>query len=70
MDIQTFGDYARWHPQVHVLLADGLVRGKGVFYVMPRFDIHTLTELFRTNILKMLKQEGGIEDGMMEKILK
>jgi len=28
MAIQTFGDYARWHPHVHVLLADGLFRAK------------------------------------------
>ena len=29
-----------------------------------------LTELFRANVLKMLKQEGRIDDGLIEKLLK
>jgi hypothetical protein len=48
---RTFGDYARWHPYIHVLLADGLFRENGVFYVMPKIDIYPLAELFRDNIL-------------------
>ena len=70
MAIQTFGDYARWHPHVHVLLADGLFRENGVFYVMPKIDIHPLAELFRANILKMLKKEGRIDESLIEKIMK
>jgi Zn finger protein HypA/HybF involved in hydrogenase expression len=70
MVIQTFGDYARWHPHVHVLLADGLFREKGVFYVMPKIDIQPLAELFRANVLKMLKKEGRIDEGLIEKLLK
>ena len=70
MAIQTFGDYARWHPHVHVLLADGLFRENGVFYVMPKIDINPLGELFRANILKMLKKEGRIDDVFIEKIMK
>jgi hypothetical protein len=70
MAIQTFGDYARWHPHVHVLLADGLFRENGVFHVMPKIDIQPLAELFRANVLKMLKQEGKIDDGLIEKIMK
>ena len=31
-------------------------------YVMPKIDIHPLAELFRTNVLKMLKQEGSNAD--------
>ena len=57
MAIQTFGDYARWHPHIHVLLADGLFRENGVFYVMPKIDIDPLAKLFRANVLKMLKKE-------------
>lgn len=31
MAIQTFGDYARWRPHIHVLLADGLFQENGIF---------------------------------------
>ncbi len=34
MVIQTFGDYARWHPHLHALVADGLFLESGYFYVM------------------------------------
>ncbi len=51
MAIQTFGDYARWYPHIHVLLADGLFRENGVSYVMPRIDIDPLAKLFRANVL-------------------
>lgn len=29
--IQTFGDYAKWHPHVHALVADGLFTETGFF---------------------------------------
>ncbi|OGQ96095.1 MAG: hypothetical protein A2521_13390 [Deltaproteobacteria bacterium RIFOXYD12_FULL_57_12] len=69
MAIQTFGDYARWHPHIHVLLADGLFRENGVFYVMPKIDIKPLAEMFRANVLKMLKREGKIDDGLIKNLL-
>ena len=69
MAIQTFGDYVRWHPHIHVLLADGLFRENGVFYVMPKIEICPLAELFRANVLKMLKKEGKIDDGLIEKLM-
>ena len=37
---------------------------------MPKIDIQPLAELFRANVLKMLKQEGKIDDGLIEKIMK
>ncbi|MEA2083513.1 MAG: transposase, partial [Thermodesulfobacteriota bacterium] len=36
MTIHTFGDYCRWHPHVHGIVADGLFYGNGKFYVMPK----------------------------------
>lgn len=36
MTIQTFGDYAKWHPHIHSIVADGLFGRSGVFYVMPK----------------------------------
>ena len=69
MAIQTFGDYARWHPHIHVLLADGLFRDNGVFYVMSKIDIDPLAKLFRANVLKMLKEEKLIDEGLISKLL-
>ena len=69
MAIQTFGDYARWHPHVHVLLADGLFRESGVFYVMPKVDLAPLAEMFRAKVLAMLKKEGRIDDALIAKLL-
>lgn len=31
----TAGDYARWHPHIHSIVADRLFRRTGVFHVMP-----------------------------------
>ena len=53
-----------------MLLAGGLFRENGVFYAMPKIDIHPLAKLFRANILKILKKEGRIDDGLIEKIMK
>jgi len=36
MTVQTFGDYARWHPHIHALVADGLFTRYATFHVMPR----------------------------------
>ena len=58
MAIQTYGDYAKWHPHIHSLVADGLFTENGVFHVMPKADLRPLAELYRAHVLKMLKAEG------------
>jgi len=68
--IQTFGDYARWHPHLHALVADGLFLESGYFYVMPKVDLQPLAELFRASVLKMLKKEGLIDDAFITMIMK
>ncbi len=71
MAIQTFGDYAKWHPHIHSLTADGLFDERGVFYCMPKTaDIQPLAELFRANVLKILKRKGLIDDQLIAKLLK
>jgi len=70
MAIQTFGDYAKWHPHIHSITADGLFRSNGVFYVMPKVSIKPLAELFRTEVLKMLKKEDLIDDKFIAMIMK
>lgn len=68
--IQSFGDYARWHPHLHALVADGLFIESGYFFVMPKVDLYPLRELFRAHVLKMLKKEGLIDDIFIEMIMK
>jgi hypothetical protein len=70
LTIQTFGDYAKWHPHIHSIVADGLFRRNGVFYVMPRVSTKPLAELFRANVLAMLKKEGLIDDAFIAMIMK
>ena len=70
MTIQTFGDYAKWHPHIHSITADGLFRANGVFHVMPRVGTKPLAELFCAEILKMLKKEGLIDDHFIAMIMK
>jgi len=70
LTIQTFGDYAKWHPHIHAIVADGLFRRSGVFYVMPKISIAPLAELFRANLLAMLKKEGLIDDKFIAMIMK
>lgn len=67
--IQTFGDYGRWHPHLHALVADGLFLESGYFYVMPNVSLRPLRELFRTYVLKMLKKEGLIDDSFIRMLL-
>jgi hypothetical protein len=68
--IQTFGDYARWHPHLHALVADGLFLESGYFFVMPKVALHPLRELFRAHVLKMLKKEGLLDDTFITMIMK
>ncbi|MCB2182707.1 MAG: transposase zinc-binding domain-containing protein [Desulfobulbaceae bacterium] len=70
MTIQTFGDYARWHPHIHSITADGLFLPNGVFHVMPKISIRPLVELFRAEVLKMLQKEGLIDDAFIAMIMK
>ncbi len=70
LTIQTFGDYAKWHPHIHAIVADGLFRKSGVFHVMPKTDVLPLTELFRAAVLTMLKKEGLVIDLFIDKLLK
>jgi len=40
--IQTFDDYARWHPHLYVLVSDSLFLESGFFFVMSEVEIRTL----------------------------
>jgi len=69
MVIHTFGDYARFHPHLHAIVADGLFRPNGTFYCLPKTELKELEEIFRSKVLAMLKAEGRINDGLIEKLM-
>jgi hypothetical protein len=71
MTIHTFGDYAKkWHPHIHLIVADGLFTRNGTFYVMPRGgELTFLAEIFRAKVLSMLKKEGQIGDDFIRMLL-
>ena len=70
MTIQTFGDYAKWHLHIHSIVADGLFRRNGIFHVMPRISIKSLSALFLANVLTMLKRKELIDDEFIAMIIK
>ena len=69
MVIHTFGDYARFHPHLHAIVAYGLFRPNGTFYCLPKKDLKELEEIFRSKVLAMLKREGKIKDELIEKLM-
>ncbi|MFQ5835444.1 MAG: transposase zinc-binding domain-containing protein [bacterium] len=71
MTIHTFGDYAdKFHPHIHALVSDGLFAKNGTFYVMPKVDLKPLEDIFRAKVFKMLKDEGKINDYLINRLMK
>jgi len=62
MVIHTFGDYVRFHPHLHAIVAEGPFPKNGTFYVLPRSKIRQLEGIFRSSILAMFKRKGKIAD--------
>ena len=54
---------------IHAIVSDGLFRKTSTFYVMPDVGLKHLEEIFRTKVLKMLKEEGKIDDDIIHKLL-
>ena len=69
MAIQTFGEFLKnFHPHLHTLVADGLFRNSGTFYVMPEVDLQPLEEMFRARIIRMLQDQELLSDELAEKL--
>ncbi|MBW1995959.1 MAG: transposase [Deltaproteobacteria bacterium] len=67
--IQSFGDFQNFHPHLHVLSTDGCFYSDGAFMVCPAPKTADLEELFRYEVFKMLKEEGKINDTVIENML-
>lgn len=59
MVIHTFGDYARFHPHLYAIVADGLFCTNWTFHCLSKRDLTELEEIFRSKLLEMLKRRGG-----------
>ncbi len=58
MTIHTFGEYLDFHPHLHMLLADGLFVGSGLFYLLPDVSLKPLEKLFRARVITFLLDKG------------
>jgi hypothetical protein len=61
--LQSAGNLLDWHPHVHLLLSWGLFGRDGSFIpVEGTPDPETVARLFRHKVLRMLLEEGAIEE--------
>jgi hypothetical protein len=70
--IQTFGDFLRFNPHLHVLCfprCAGLLWRRHVLRVAPRFTTKTLEEIFRHKVFKMLLSKGKITEDLVDMLL-
>jgi len=56
--VQTFGNFANFHPHLHILVTDGGFGPNGTFYVLPKVSLAGLEQLFRHRVLKMMLRTG------------
>jgi hypothetical protein len=67
--VHTLGDFQQFNPHLHLIATDGCWSGKGTFTKGPGPEPKDLHELFRYEVLKMLKAEGKISDAVIENML-
>jgi hypothetical protein len=67
--VHTFGDFQQFNPHLHLLATDGCFSGSDTFAKSPAPDAKDSEELFRYEVLKMLKSEGKISDAVIENML-
>lgn len=67
--IQTFGDYARWHPHLHPMAVNGLFWESGCFIVSLKINLRPLGELFRSHALMMQKKEGVADNAFIKMLM-
>jgi hypothetical protein len=67
--VHTFGDFQQFNPHLHLIATDGCFSNGGTFTKSPGPAPKDLYELFRYEVLKMLKAEGKINDAVIENML-
>jgi hypothetical protein len=56
--VHTFGDFVQFNPHLHLIVTDGCFSDNGTFVKGPVPEPKDLQELFRNEVLKMLKAGG------------
>lgn len=69
MTIHTFGEYMGYNCHLHALVADGLFRPGGMFYVAPKVSTKPLEQMFRVRVIKMLVEEELLAKELARKLL-
>jgi hypothetical protein len=67
--VQTFGDAARFHPQVHALCSRGGWNGRGEWAPVPYVDTRKAEELFGHRVLGLLKSKELLSEERLELLL-
>lgn len=67
--VHTFGSFQEFHPHIHILSSDGCFYGNGAFMKSPSPSPKDLEDAFRSEIFKMLKAEGKINDMVIKNML-
>src|SRR5690554_86791 len=67
--VQTFGDFLNFNPHLHVIATDGCFKGDGDFIksVLPQGK--DIEKVFQSEVLKMLKKEGKINQFIIDNML-
>jgi len=68
--MQSAGSLLDWHPHVHLLVSWGLFRRDGSFIPIEGTpDPETVARLFRHKVLRMLLEEGAIDEHVVGNLL-
>ena len=68
LTLHTFGEYLRFHPRVHALMADGLVDDQVQWQAAPEIPRHVLEELFRARIFAELLRHRRISPELVARM--
>jgi hypothetical protein len=67
--IQTAGELLRFHPHIHILLADGAWLPDGSFRHLLYFDTEHVQRLFRAEVFRLLLIRGKISQETVEAMM-
>ena len=68
--VQSYGEFLDWHPHVHCLVSWGCFRKDGSFAAVDQVPAPVdLEKLFRHKVLRMLLDEGAIDESVVAKLL-
>ncbi|RJP76527.1 MAG: hypothetical protein C4522_18270 [Desulfobacteraceae bacterium] len=63
------GDFQNFHPHIHIIATDSCFANNGIFQKGQHPNPQVLEDLFRYEVLKMLKSEGKINQMVIENML-